>query len=139
MAGADPFAFKVEIPHGLSLLLDMRTDTYVPGINDLIDGKTRSTDGAMVQGLTYEQRMEAGRAAISSLRDFDTAVTASDSAAANAAAAAVAEDFSSFGYAYLDSPAQAIPPVNMTFYSFHIMVLGAGILAAIILLILVLL
>ena len=31
-----------------------------------------------------------------------------------------------FGYGYLDSPAEAIPPVAMTFYTFRIMVIAGG-------------
>ncbi|MDE7397467.1 MAG: cytochrome ubiquinol oxidase subunit I, partial [Muribaculum sp.] len=39
-------------------------------------------------------------------------------------------DYQYFGYGYLDSPQEAVPPVALTFYSFRIMVMGGGYLLA---------
>ena len=36
------------------------------------------------------------------------------------------ENFKYFGYGYIKDPADLIPPIGMTFYSFHIMVLLGG-------------
>ena len=34
----DAFAFKIAIPQGLSLLVDRKTNTFVPGIEDILKG-----------------------------------------------------------------------------------------------------
>ena len=49
-----------------------------------------------------------------------------DHAAMEEARAKLKEDYRYFGYGYLDSPEEAVPPVAMTFYSFHIMVMAGG-------------
>jgi cytochrome d ubiquinol oxidase subunit I len=38
----------------------------------------------------------------------------------------LAKDFQYFGYGYLESPDEAIPPVALTFYAFRIMVMAGG-------------
>ena len=49
-----------------------------------------------------------------------------DRQAMEAARAKLKEDYRYFGYGYLNSPDEAIPPVAMTFYSFRIMVMAGG-------------
>ncbi len=44
------------------------------------------------------------------------------------AAAELKADFDNFGYGYLQSPDQAVPPVAVTYYAFHIMVIAGGFL-----------
>ena len=43
-----------------------------------------------------------------------------------AATEALKADFRYFGYGYLDSVDEAVPPVALTFYAFRVMVMGGG-------------
>ena len=52
------------------------------------------------------------------------------------AAAIVKENFRYFGYGYLPSPQAAVPNVDLTFYSFRIMVMAGGYLLALFVLVL---
>lgn len=126
--GQDPMLFSIDIPKGLSLLVDGRADSYVPGINDLIAGRERDAEGNMTQTPSYEERMAIGREAREALAAYSAARAEGNQAAMDSAAAAVAERFRYFGYGYLETPADAIPPVPLTFYTFHIMVAGGGLL-----------
>ena len=60
------------------------------------------------------------------LRAYDAAAVAGDKEAMDAALVDLKADYPYFGYGYLDSPEEAVPPVAMTFYSFHIMVIAGG-------------
>ena len=64
-----------------------------------------------------------GKQAHEALREFDRAMTAGDEAAMESARADLKVNYPYFGYGYLDSVDEAVPPVGMTFYSFHIMVI----------------
>ena len=44
----------------------------------------------------------------------------------NTARASLNENYRYFGYGYLESPYDAVPPVALTFYSFRIMVMAGG-------------
>lgn len=126
----EAFLFHVSVPKVLSLLATRHTDGFVPGINNLIDGTALTPAGDTIATTSYAERIAIGRAAQSALRDYDSAYTANDREAMAAAAARLQDNYRYFGYGYLDSPIEAVPPVALTFYSFHIMViLGAYFLA----------
>ncbi len=120
------FLFHISIPYGLSILANHDMNSFVPGIADLVDGTAIDADGQTVATTSYYDRMERGREAHEALRLFDAATVAGDTAAMDAARAVIKQNFADFGYGYLTSPDQAIPPVAMTFYTFHIMVLAGG-------------
>ena len=123
----DPYLFDVSIPKGLSLLVDFsEPDAFIPGINDLIDGRMLNASGDTVAAVSYADRILIGKKAHEALRRFDAAMAAGDTAAMASAKADIDANYRYFGYGYLDSPAEAVPPVAMTFYSFHVMVLGGG-------------
>lgn len=124
--GLDPMLFSIDIPKGLSLLIDGTTTRFVPGIDDLISGRKITAEGNTVYGLSYADRIEAGKSAREALRAFSEAMKAGDTLAMAEAAAKVKADFKDFGYGYLASPEAAVPPVALTFYSFHIMVALGG-------------
>ena len=42
------------------------------------------------------------------------------------ASARLAQNFKYFGYGYFNDPSEAVPPVALTFYAFHIMVIAGG-------------
>ena len=119
-------AFSIDIPAGLSLLIDGNTTSFVPGINDLIDGVAINENGDTVRTVSYAEKMAAGKAAQQALRDYSAASKAGDSAAMQDAEKRIQENFQYFGYGYLPSAEAAIPNVDLTFYSFRIMVMSGG-------------
>ncbi len=123
----DEMIFDISIPKGLSILANHSADSYVPGINDLINGYTAVTPaGDTITSLSYYDRIAIGKKAQQALRDYTAARDSGDQAAADAARRALNESYQYFGYGYMDSPADAVPPVAATFYAFHIMVLAGG-------------
>ena len=120
---ADPMHFEISIPRGLSLLANHDANSFVPGINDLINGIELTPEGDTVRTVSYAERIEIGRRAQAALRTYNDAKKAGDKVAMDAAAADVARDFRYFGYGYLDSAEQAVPPVALTFYAFRVMVM----------------
>ncbi len=124
--GQDPFLFEISIPYGLSILANHDPHSFVPGIDDLLNGIKLTPEGDTIRTDSYAERIAIGKRAHESLRAFDTAMAKGDNAAMEAARAKLKEDYRYFGYGYLDSPEEAVPPVAMTFYSFHIMVMAGG-------------
>lgn len=123
----DPMLFDISIPKGLSFLIDASNpDGFVPGINDLINGINITADGDTVCTISYAERIGLGKEAHEALRRYDAAMTAGDTAAMAKAAVDLKATYDYFGYGYLTSPSEAVPPVAMTFYAFHIMVIAGG-------------
>lgn len=125
-AGKDPFLFKIGIPYGLSILANHDPNTFVPGINDLIKGVSFTPEGDTINTVSYAERIAMGKKAHEALREFDRALAAGDSAAMEAARASIKENYPYFGYGYLTSAEEAVPPVGMTFYAFRVMVMAGG-------------
>lgn len=117
---------EVSIPYGLSILANHDPDTFVPGINDLIDGVALTPGGDTVNTVSYAERIEIGRRARTALADFDAARAAGDTTAMQAARERIAENYKYFGYGFLDNADQAVPPVALTFYAFRVMVILGG-------------
>jgi len=116
----DPFLFKVEIPHMLSMLGYRDINAFVPGIDNLIEGGYQTKDGI---ALSFTEKQTRGKAAIKSLGDYQKAVAAKDTTAAKVHKAALKENYAQFGYGYIDKAKEMIPHVPTVFYSFHVMVL----------------
>jgi hypothetical protein len=117
---------EIAIPKGLSILANHDADSFVPGINDLINGVSVNAQGDTVNTVSYAERIERGRAAQEALRRYEAAMKANDTAAMQAAEADIKADFQFFGYGFLDSVDEAVPPVALTFYAFRVMVMGGG-------------
>ncbi|MBI5558600.1 MAG: cytochrome ubiquinol oxidase subunit I [Deltaproteobacteria bacterium] len=112
-----PFAVELKIPGLLSLLANREAGSFVPGVNDLVFGnKEHNIIGA-------EERIEKGKIAVELLRTYKEARKAGDKDIANAALKAFGDYQDNLGYGYLNKPAEAVPPVGITFYAFHIMVI----------------
>lgn len=118
---ADPFHFKMDVPVPklLSLLGYRDGDAFVPGIKDIVDGYTLS-DGTVVP--SFAEKQAIGKLAIESLKSYGEAKEAKNDSLAAVHKAALDENFKYFGYGYLEKPADLIPNVALTFYSFHLMV-----------------
>lgn len=123
---ADPFLFEITIPKGLSFLATSRFDRFVPGINDIMNGVELTAEGDTIHTASYAERIAIGRKAHEALRAFDSAHSVGDSSAMTAAANDLKSNYRYFGYGYLNAATDAVPPVALTFYSFHIMVILGG-------------
>ena len=121
-----PYLFDISIPKGLSILANHDANSFVPGINDLLKGIRLTPEGDTIHTDSYAERIAIGKRAHEALRDYDKAMSAGDTAAMADARTRLKADYKYFGYGYLDSPEEAVPPVGVTFYSFHIMVMAGG-------------
>ena len=120
-AEQDRFLFHVEMPSALSFLATHEWDGYVPGIRNLLEGGYPLPEGGVA--LSAEEKMQRGRTAIAALANYRTT---QDAAEKRAALETLRTHFDYFGYGYLKSPADLVPNVPLTFYSFRIMVILGG-------------
>ena len=95
----------------------------MPGINDIIAGRSFDSECNPVNTVSYADRIAIGREAREALAAYKTAEAAGDTQAMEEAGAKIKETFPYFGYGYFSSPADAVPPVALTFYSFRLMVM----------------
>ena len=123
---SDPFMFRIEVPAVLSYLCSRDIDAFVPGINDLLSGRRADREGNEYRVPSVADRIVSGRVAHEALRDFDRAQVSGDEEAMIAASQVINSRYDDFGYGYLSSPIEAVPPVGFTFYSFHIMIIFGG-------------
>ncbi len=107
---------RIHIPGLLSLMANRSFGSFVPGMKDLVYGNPEQNI------LGSAQKMERGKKAITSLDGFRQARKADDKAAAETHLAAFNENKEFLGYGYLSKPEEAVPPVALTFYAFHVMV-----------------
>lgn len=111
----------VEVPGMLSILATHDIDGYVPGINNLLEGYT---DSEGIEHLSAEEKMERGKVAIESFKQYRS-LKEENPLAAQEARARLEENVEYFGYGYIDSPQELIPNVPLVYWSFRAMV-GLG-------------
>lgn len=115
----------IEIPGMLSILATHDIDGYVPGINNILDGYT-TPDG--VTHPSAEAKMERGKVAIEAFREYRE-LKDSNPEAAVAARKTLNENIDYFGYGYIDSREELVPPVGLVYWAFRVMVgLGSALL-----------
>jgi cytochrome bd ubiquinol oxidase subunit I len=116
------FAFKIEIPSVLSFLAFGNFNAFVPGINDLIKGNEKRGI------LSAQEKIDRGRLARNTLREYTQTRKAGDTLKANLLKAKFTDKnfqknyFRYFGYGFLNNVNDLIPNIPLTFHSFHIMV-----------------
>ena len=116
----------VEIPGMLSILATHDIDGYVPGINDILNGYT-TPDG--IEHPSADEKIERGKMALQAFRDYRE-LKESDPEAAAEARQLLDQNMEYFGYGYLDSKEELVPPVTLIYWAFRIMVgLGCFLLA----------
>ena len=111
----------VEIPAMLSILATHDIDGYVPGINNILDGYT-TPDGE--RHLSADEKIERGKTAIEAFSTY-RALKESDPAAAAIARQTLDENIDYFGYGYINSKEELVPPVPLVYWAFRVMV-GLG-------------
>lgn len=123
----DAMVISLEIPYGLSILANHDPKSFVPGIEDLIDGyEVEQENGKTVKDISIADKIAIGKKAQEALKRYGEAREANDSAAMNLAQQQIKENYKYFGYGYLQSPVEAVPNVPLTFYSFRVMVICGG-------------
>lgn len=110
------FIWSIEIPYALSFLGFHNIDAFVPGIDDLVLGNEKlSIESA-------QSKLDKGKMALDALRNYKET---SNSQMKEEVLKQFRMYESYLGYGYLDKPEKIIPPIGLTFYSFHVMV-GLG-------------
>jgi len=117
------FVFRIEIPGFLSILSGADRKYYVTGLKDLVNGNPERSI------MSVAEKMERGRYAKKILTDYKLAKSQNNTGQSEMLRKTFSDKdfidnyFRYFGYAFLKSPEDAIPDVQVAFYSFHIMVL----------------
>lgn len=115
----------VEVPGVLSILATHDLDGYVPGINNLLDGYT-TPEGEVFP--SAEEKMARGKEALEAFGQYRT-LRDSDPEAAAEARAVLDANIDYFGYGYIDSREELVPPVGLVYWAFRVMVgLGGALL-----------
>ena len=124
----DPYLFDISIPGALSLLANRSFDAFVPGIEDIINGGYMYEDanGNMVKALSFEEKHIRGDLAVEGLKNYQLAIKNGDDSLKNVSFNQLQDNFNYFGYSFLNTPQESIPPVALTFYAFRIMVILGG-------------
>lgn len=110
------FLFDLEIPYALSILGNRDPNSFVPGIEDLVFGNEERNVRSI------QERIDSGKIAVNALKDYKSAKENNDSEQMQASKIQLEANFKDFGYGYLDKPEDAVPPIALTFYTFHLMV-----------------
>lgn len=111
----------IEIPGMLSFLATGDFDGHVPGIQDILDGYV---DGNGTRHPSAAEMMARGDTALSAFRTYREA-KGSDPELAAAARATLMEKAGYFGYGYISSEEELVPPVGLVYWAFRVMV-GLG-------------
>lgn len=114
----------VEIPAMLSILATHDVDGYVPGINNILDGYT-TPDGE--RHLSADEKIERGRIALEAFASYRE-LKDSDPEAAAVARQTLDENIEYFGYGYIDSKEELVPPITLVYWAFRVMVYVGGFL-----------
>jgi len=112
----EAFLLKMKIPYLLSLLANRSLNSFVPGIDDLVYGNEEQN----IEGVA--SKMAKGKLAINDLAAFKQAQKENNSQQAQTSLAKFRVNQDYMGYGYLDKPEEAVPPVAIPYYAFHIMV-----------------
>ena len=114
----------VEVPAMLSILATHDADGYVPGINDLLDGYT-TPDG--VYHPSADEKIERGKIALEAFGEY-RALKDTDPEAAAVARQRLDENVDYFGYGYINSKEELVPPVGVVYWAFRVMIGLGGLL-----------
>lgn len=116
--GQEAFALDLSIPYGLSILANRTANSFVPGIDDLVYGNP--SQNIMGAG----EKIARGKRALAALSAYRGA---EGDAEARAQALRSFELHSEYmGWGHLKRPEDAVPPVAISFYSFHYMVFAGS-------------
>lgn len=114
----------VEIPNMLSLLAAHDANAFVPGIQDIIEGGYTQTDGTTA--LSAKEKMARGSEALIALKDYRKARADQNLVASLEARDRLDHNIDYFGYGHVKAAEDLVPPVDVLYWAFRVMVgLGA--------------
>ena len=122
----------IEIPNMLSILATHDVNGYVPGINNILEGYT---DSEGVTHLSAEEQIARGKLALDAFREYRQLKDTNPEAALEARKV-LEENIQYFGYGYINSPEELIPPVDLIYWAFRAMVGLGGFLLVLMILVL---
>ena len=111
-----PIIGEVTIPYALSLLSYHDIDAFVPGLDDLVYGNEKYNIESA------SSKMAKGKIALEAFKEYKEAKKKKDLSAMADAEVKLQKYMPYFGYGYLAEPTDIVPPIALTYYSFHIMV-----------------
>ena len=115
----------VEVPGVLSVLATHDIEGYVPGINNILDGYT-ANNGEVIP--SAEEKITRGKLAIEAFEDYRE-LRNDDPVGAAEARKILDENVDYFGYGYIKSREELVPPVGLVYWAFRVMVgLGGALL-----------
>ncbi len=117
----EDFLFKIEVPAVLSYMAFSDPDAFVPGLKDLVQGNPERNI------ISTSDKIKSGKLAVMALKEYKEAKKAGNPTLADSALTQLNSNFHNFGYGFLGSEHEVVPPIKLTFYSFRIMV-GLGFL-----------
>lgn len=112
----EPFLFETTVPYALSFLGYHDINAFVPGIKDLVYGNEQM--GIM----STQEKMQKGKLAVQALENYKEAKKIGDEIQLSQSKSILDENMKYFGYGHIKKPEDVVPPVAISFYSFHIMV-----------------
>lgn len=113
----DAFLIEAKIPGALSFLANRNFNSFVPGINDLIYGNQAHNI------IGTDEKMRRGKIALNELKNYKNAKKANNQLAAKTSLGLFNQHKDFLGYGFIEKPEDIVPPVSITFYAFHIMVM----------------
>ncbi|RXK06470.1 cytochrome ubiquinol oxidase subunit I [Halarcobacter bivalviorum] len=112
----EPFLFELEAPYALSLLGYHDIHAFVPGLKDLVYGNEKyNLESA-------QSKIEKGKIAINALKEYKKAKKENNIQNIEKYEKILTENMKYFGYGHLEKPEDIVPPIPLTFYTFHLMV-----------------
>jgi cytochrome bd ubiquinol oxidase subunit I len=119
----DPYVFKFAVPKMLSFMGYRDFNAFVPGVQDIIEGGYQiKKQDSTITALSFVQKQEIGKTALSALSGYQKAKVEKNSLATDSLKSVFEKNYNYLGYGFLDKAEDLIPNVPVIFYSFHIMV-----------------
>ncbi|ASM37260.1 cytochrome ubiquinol oxidase subunit I [Campylobacter sputorum] len=110
------FLLEIQAPYLLGLMATRGINNFTPGIEDLVFGNEKF-------GIESAQsKISSGKIALQALSDYKKAKDDNNSDLMLKNKDLFDKNMKNFGYGYFDNPKDIVPPIALTFYSFHIMV-----------------
>ncbi len=112
----EPFIVEIQAPYLLGLMATRGINNFTPGIDDLVYGNEKFNIPSA------QSKIDSGKIALNALENIKLASEKNDEKGILENRKILDENMHNFGYGYLDKPEDIVPPVGLTFYSFHVMV-----------------
>lgn len=112
----EPFIVEFQAPYLLGLMATRGINNFTPGIDGLVYGNEKFNIPSA------QSKIDSGKIALNALENIKLASEKNDEKSILENRKILDENMHNFGYGYLDKPEDIVPPVGLTFYSFHIMV-----------------